>query len=151
MASGFIVLRDGRCLSLVHAIHDEVLRSIAESLDAGSPLRTWLATQIPASGDVDLDYAFVRAADGTHVTRELDLRALTDANRRLFERAAREATPLGTTHAPVDDVSRGLGRLREMLELCDQGRPPLELSDWRAEAPPCTRKIGPGWTASGDS
>jgi hypothetical protein len=32
MASGFIVLREGRCLSLVHAIHDAVLRSITESL-----------------------------------------------------------------------------------------------------------------------
>ena len=69
MASGFIVLRDGRCLSLVHAIHDEVLRSIAESLDVGSPLRTWLATQTPADDDVDLGYAFVRRA--IHVARAL--------------------------------------------------------------------------------
>jgi len=148
MASGFIVLRDGRCLSLVHAIHDAVVRSIAESLEAGTPLRVWLATQTPAEGDVDLDYAFVRAGDGEQIARELDTRALTDANRKLFERAARDARPLGSAHAPVENVSHGLARLRQMLEFCDQGRPPLELSDWRTEAPPCTRQIGPGWTSS---
>ena len=53
------------------------MHSIAESLDAGGALRTWLATQTPADGDVDLDYAFVRAVDGEHVSRELDTRALT--------------------------------------------------------------------------
>jgi hypothetical protein len=52
MAPGFIVLRDGRCLSVVHAIHDAVLKSITESLEAGTPLRDWLATQTPRDAKV---------------------------------------------------------------------------------------------------
>ena len=32
-----------------------------------------------------------------------------------------------------------------MLERCDNGEPPLTLSDWINVAPPPEGKIGPGW------
>jgi len=147
MASGFVVLRDGRCLSVVQPIHDAVLRSIVESLPDASPFRAWLGTQVPMEDDIELGYAFVRAADGEHVSRTLDTRALTETNRKLFEDGARSALPIESAHASAEYVSRALGRLRAMLDLCDQGSPPLELSDWRVEAPPCDQKIGPGWTS----
>jgi hypothetical protein len=148
MASGFVVLRDGRCLSVRHAVHDAMLRSVIVAMDADAPLRAWLATQAPGDDDVELGYAFVRASDGEHVLRELDLRALTAPNQTVFETAAREAVPTGGPSAPAEDVPQALARLRQMLHLCDQGRPPLELSDWRTVAPPCERKVGPGWTGS---
>lgn len=38
MASGFIILKDGRCLSVRHATHDALVRSVAASLEENSPL-----------------------------------------------------------------------------------------------------------------
>ena len=147
MASGFIILRDGRCLSLRHAVHDAVLRSIATGLDSATAFQQWLAAQVPGATDADLGHAFVRAADGAHVSRELDTRSLTAPNQKLFERAAREAKPIPGPFAPAEDVDRGLQRLRKMLDSCDAGRPALELSDWTVEAPPCQTRVGPGWVS----
>ena len=144
MACGFLILNDGRCLSVRHACHDAVLRSIAAALSE-CPLRTWLQSQVPTDADMDFGYAFIRAADEEHVSRVLDLRCLTDENRRLFEAAARSATPVAGPFAPVEDVSYALDRLRAMLERCDNGEPPLTLSDWINVAPPPKGKIGPGW------
>ena len=80
MASGFIILRDGRCLSVTHAAHDAVLHSIAAAMQDATPLHAWLLTQIPVEMDVELGYAFVRASDGEHVSRKLDTRGLTKPN-----------------------------------------------------------------------
>ncbi len=145
MASGFIILRDGRCLAVRHAVHDALLRSVAALLVDVSPLRTWLLAQVPNELDVDLGYAFVRAANGEHFARELDLRGLTEASQRLFERAARSAEPLAGPFAPEDAVTWALERFRTMLDRCDRGEPPLELSDWTCEPPPVEGRIGPGW------
>lgn len=140
-------MRDGRCLSVRHAIHDSLLRSIATVLE-GTPLAAWLGTQVPMNTDVELGHSFARAANGEHVSRELDTRAFTELNQKLFERAAREAKPIAGPEAPVEDVEFALNRLRKMLDSCDEGRPPLELSDWTIEAPPNEMRMGPGWTAS---
>ena len=121
MASGFIILRDGRCLSVRHAAHDALLRSVVAALEEGSPLRTWLLTQVPSDGDIELGYAFIRAAGGEHVARVLDLRCLTETNRRLFESAARRASPIGGPCAPLEDVTSALHRLRAMLDSCERG------------------------------
>ena len=145
MASGFIIFKDGRCLAVRHALHDALLRSVAAAIEEGSPLRAWLLDQVPGPHDVNLGYAFVRAADGDQVARVIDLRGLTEANRRLFESAARQADPVAGPFAPVGDVTCALNRFREMLDRCDRGEPLLELSDWTCEAPPVERRIGPGW------
>ena len=145
MASGFIILRDGRCLALRHAVHDAVLRSIAAGLDSATPFQDWLAGQVPHGDDAELGHAFVRVKDGSQVTRELDIRGLTASNQSLFERAARDATPTAGPYAPIEDVKSALQRLRKMLDSCDEGRPVVELSDWTVVAPPCETQIGPGW------
>jgi hypothetical protein len=146
MASGFVILSDGRCLAVRSAIHDAVLRAITSAIQPETSLSSWLGTQVPDEGDADLGYAFVRASDGTTITRLLDTRGLTEANRRSFERAARTAAPMSGAYAPEGDVESALNRLRLMLDMRDQGRPPLELSDWTVEASPCEMRLGPGWT-----
>jgi hypothetical protein len=126
-------------------MHDAVLRSVLAAMEEGTPLRTWLSSQIPGPLDIELGYAFVRIADGVQVVRMLDLRGLTDANRRIFENAAQRAEPVADPYAPVGYVTNALECFREMLKRCERGEPPLELSDWRCEAPPIEGKIGPGW------
>lgn len=108
-------------------------------------MRAWLFTQVPSEGDAEFGYAFVRASDGEHVQRVLDLRCLTDANRTLFEDAAQRAEPVEGPYAPAEFVAKALDRLRLMLDGCERGEPPLSLSDWTREAPPPEGKIGPGW------
>jgi hypothetical protein len=143
MASGFIVLRDGRCLSVRWPVHDAVLRAIVEKLDERSPLALWLAEQLPRDGDVELSYAFVRENDGEQVARAVDVRGLTDENRTAFEEAALIAA---RSAEGIDAVVRAaLDRLRRMIECARAGEPPLELSDWTTVAPPCTVRSGPGW------
>lgn len=145
MASGFIILRDGRCFSVRWTIHDVVFQSVAEAMNEGTPLRNWLCDQIPSPLDVEMGYGFIRTSDGEHISRSIDLRGMTEANQKLFETAARRAKPIPVPPAAVESVNRALRRLREMLDRCDSGEPPLSLSDWTVEAPPVEERVGPGW------
>ena len=145
MASGFIILKDARCLAVRGALHDAVIRSVANSLNHDPPLQTWLLSLVPSDGDVDLGHAFVRASDRAQIQRMLDLRCLTDSNRLLFENAARHARSIEGPFAPEELVTECLDRLRRMLDSYERGEPPLSLSDWTCEAPPPEGKIGPGW------
>jgi hypothetical protein len=145
MASGFIVLRDGRCLAVRGPIYDAVLRSIAAVMDATTSLHSWLVAQVPQEDDAELGHAFVRASDGTIISRHIDTRGLTESNRQMFDRAARLAIPTVGPHSEAADVASALKRLCDMLHMSDEGRPPLELSDWTVEAPACNDRVGPDW------
>ena len=145
MASGFIVLRDGRCFAVHQPLHDAVVRSLLQGMAGDDPLRDWLVTQVPSEGDVELGYAFVRKLDGEHVARKLDVRGFTESNQATFERAALTAEPIAGPFAPLEQVASALERLREMIKRSRAGEPPLELSDWTTEAPESVTRIGPGW------
>ena len=138
MASGFVILNDGRCFSVRSAVHDDVLRAVLDAMNSDEPLYRWLAEQLPSDEDTDLGYAFVRHRNGEHVSRELDLRGLTELNRAVFEEAVLETERTNASEP-------ALVRLRQMIRCCRAGAPPLELSDWTAEAPPLSERIGPGW------
>lgn len=62
MASGFIILTDGRCLSVRHKVHDAVVRSIAAAIDQAAPLADWLRRQGRAQQDRDLGHVFLFVA-----------------------------------------------------------------------------------------
>jgi hypothetical protein len=144
MASGFIVLGDGRCCSVRWQVHDGVVAAVAATLDERDPLRVWLVEQLPKDGDVELGYGFVRHTDGEHVVRHVDVRGLTPQNQVAFEEAAMRTASTPGEHAA--DIAIGLERLREMVRRRRAAEPALELSDWTSEAPACTARIGPGWT-----
>ena len=90
----------------------------------------------------------MRADDEEHVSRCIDTRCLHPDTRQRFEMAVRLAESGEEPFA--DDVNRCLGRLRTMLAYCDEGRPPLDPSDWTVIAPPNDERIGPGWSESSD-
>jgi hypothetical protein len=154
MASGFIVLSDGRCFSRRWSDHDIVLRAVAEQLDGSKSARTlrdWLLEQLPSPEDFDhVGYGpWLRKSDQMLVERFLDLREFTPENQRLFHQAARKA---GERAGSVDCDEwpawlRGcLKELANMAARADQGEPPLSRSDWREVVPSKGRHIGPGWT-----
>ena len=138
------MLRDGRCFAVRARLHDSVVRSIARGLPNGDPLREWLTKQVPGDHDHELGYAFVRAADDVHVSRHIDTRGMAPEIQQRFEMAIRMAESIDD--ADVEDVDVCLARLKTMLRHCDEGRPPLEFSDWRELTPRPHEKIGPGWS-----
>lgn len=147
MASGFIVLRDGRCLAVRSRLYDSVVRSIAQGLPNGDQLRELLTKQVPGEQDQELGHAFVRMADSVHVSRLIDTRGMTPEIRQRFEMAVRVAESTGEPGRA--DVDHCLARLNTMLAYCDEGRPPLEFSDCCELTPPPDERIGPGWSDSG--
>lgn len=145
MASGFIVLPDGRCFSRRWSTHDVVLRAIAEQM-AVDPLRDWLLKQLPGPNDEEeLGYgAWFRNSDQTVIVRFIDLRLMTVENRQLFCEAVTRAASMNHED---EWLKRGLSDFAEMVARMKRGEPPLSKSDWVEVVPPEGERIGPGWPA----
>lgn len=143
MASGFIVLPDGRCFSRRWSAHDVVVQAIADAV-SDAPLRGWLLDQLPGPDDEEeLGYgAWWRASDNTSIPRVIDLRLMTDANQGLFCDAVKRAAAI-----PQGDewLARWLADFADMVARMERGEPPLSKSDWGAVVPPEGERIGPGW------
>jgi hypothetical protein len=150
MASGFLVLPDGRCLARRWSAHDEVLRAVANQLgeDATAQrLKVWLLEQLPgASDEEELGYgAWFRTADQQVVVRHIDLRQMTVKNQQLFCDAAKRAAQ---TEHPEEWLRACLSDLADMILRGERGEPALSKSDWREVVPPRGGPIGPGWSAA---
>jgi hypothetical protein len=143
MASGFIVLPDGRCLARRWCAHDAVVSAVADEV-AAAPLRQWLFEQLPGpDDDEELGYgAWFRESDKTTVMRFFDLRLMTSENQRLFCDAAKRAASLSREE---DWLTRCLSDLADMISRMESGEPPLSKSDWIDVIPPEGDRIGPGW------
>jgi hypothetical protein len=145
MASGFIVLPDGRCFSRRWSAHDEVLSAVAEQVSA-PPLRQWLLEQLPGPhDDEELGYgAWFRNSDRTAIVRFMDLRLMTVENQRLFCDAVKRAVLL---HHEDEWLESCLFEFADMVARMERGEPPLSKSDWVEVVPPKGERIGPGWPA----
>jgi len=145
MASGFVVLPDGRYFSRRWTAHDVVLRAIAEAVSA-VPLRHWLFDQLPRPDDEEeLGYrAWGRASDNSSVRRFIDVRLMTEENQRLFCDAVKHAA---TEPREEEWLARCLHDFSDMVTRMERGEPPLSKSDWVVVSPPETDRIGPGWPA----
>ena len=139
MASGFLILGDGRCFSVRWGAYDQYLLAIADEL-VRSPeevaLGNWLRSLVPT--DVDIEEIghgpWVRAADGKIMGRTLDVRELAPRSQRFFEIGAQRAftrLKLGQgSRLPPNWLER-LQRLMTMFKYARQGRPIAAMSDWR--------------------
>jgi hypothetical protein len=148
VASGFLVLPDGRCFAPRWSFYDAVLRAIADELGApeGAELRGWLLGLLPGPADEEhVGYGpWYRAADGQLIARTLDLRELTPMNQRLICEAAKRAASSGRASHP-EWLADCLCKLSDMVARFERGEPPLSRSDWVEIVPSEGRKIGPGW------
>lgn len=146
MASGFIVLPDGRCFSRHWSAHDAVLRAVADAV-GDAPLRQWLFDQIPGPDDEEeLGYgAWLRTSDNTVVVKCIDLRLMTKENQKVFCDAAKHAAPKNRDEEWLKDCIEDLS---DMVQRMERGEPPLSKSDWVVVVPPEGGRIGPGWPAA---
>lgn len=145
MASGFIVLPDGRCFSRRWSAHDAVLRTIAD-LVTEMPLRQWLLEQLPGPNDeLELGYgAWFRNSDQAIIVRSIDLRSMTVENQRLFCDAVKRAASIDHDEEWLD---HSLFEFADMVARMECGEPPLFKSDWVEIVPHEGERIGPGWSA----
>ncbi len=152
MASGFIILKDGRCFGRRYTGYDEILRIAIKELELiekGQDLSNWLKLQIPDSEDdenADAGWGFHNSRIDEWVNRAIDLRSLTPENQELFLKAMEKGRVKINQDIDYSDLSTEyFNEFYKMIELSEKGEPPLEFSDWTKIADPCDEKNGPGW------
>lgn len=153
MASGFIILQDGRCFAKRWWCYDTALREVITELaheQQGQELAVWLNSLLPTPEDgEDLGYgAWFRKSDGEIIPRHLDIRELTEVNQQLFNNAARSALlrlKENSDKSVAEDAITCISILVDMIDRAERGEPPLSLSDWTSVEPPLGRRSGPGW------
>ena len=132
MASGFLILTDGRCLARRWSVYDGVLLAIADQIEPsaeGLLFQRWLRSLVP--GPLD--------------KRHLDLRQLASKNQQLFVAAAERACDAASSQPGEHPYRESLMDLGDMLQRMKRGEPPLSRSDWTRVIPPDGRRVGPGW------
>jgi hypothetical protein len=148
VASGFLVLPDGRCFAPRWSFYDAVLRAVADELvkPEAAELREWLLGLFPGPDDEEhVGYGpWYRAADDQLVERALDLRELTPENQSSICAAARRAAARDGAGRP-EWLADCLYKLSDMVTRLERGEPPLSRSDWVEVTPSEGRRIGPGW------
>ena len=151
MASGFIVLKDGRCFGRRWTGYDEILKiSIKELylLENGNDLARWLETRIPDADDEsgECGWGFYKTSTDEFLNRHLDIRSFTLENQELFVKSILNGRVKLLEHkedySPLNIDFFEI--FYKMLVLSENGEPVLEFSDW-GTIQPCNEKNGPGW------
>ena len=152
MASGFIILSDGRCWARRWTAYDYLLEITAQELGGCKEemnLKLWLQSLIPGENDTELGWGFLKKDTEEKVTRNLDLRELTPTNQQMFWAALQRATTKLITASGeknehfIFELKRIL-RMRRLALIRDS---PDNLSDWvKGHVEPSSgKRIGPGW------
>lgn len=153
MASGFIILKDGRCFAPRWTGYDEIIRiAIYESreIERGVALADWLEMQIPLpenNDDNEMGWGFIDPRTNQIINRELDLRSLTLDNQKIFWIAIKNGRlKINNGDNKYSTLSSSfINAFYTMFELAEKGAPPMENSDWNKLADPCSERNGPGW------
>ncbi|MGH1334752.1 MAG: hypothetical protein ACRBFS_01395 [Aureispira sp.] len=153
MASGFIILKNGRCFARRWTGYDEIIRiaiTELEQIENGQELAEWLKVQIPNTEDdesADAGWGFHNSRIDDWINRELDLRSLTQENQELFWKAIQKGkNKLTEKREDYSPLSLDFFNVfYDMFERAEKGEPPMELTDWNKVAEPCTEQNGPGW------
>jgi hypothetical protein len=157
MASGFIILKDGRCFSRRWTTHDYVINLVIKELSGSNDkevieFKNWLLTLLPAEEDEYNGYGgFLRKSTGENIQRRLDLRELTVQNQELFWSALQNTLTKLITNKDAENADKDsltlLRHLLKMKHLADIGDDPDNLSDWQKGyiEPSSNKRSGPGW------
>jgi hypothetical protein len=155
MASGFIILEDGRCLARTWTVYNYILELVISELTEDTKeaeFRNWLQTLIPNENDEYNGYGgFIKHDTGEEVQRWLDLRELTKENQQLFWVALQHSLnglrKASKGNNDNDDTIELLKTLLKMKHLSDIGDNPNKLTDWKDGyvEPPSGKRTGPGW------
>lgn len=89
MASGFIILGNGKTWSPRWTGYDIVLKTIMNNLTYNGKefeLKKWIESILPniENGDVECGYCFIRNSDGENILREIDTRFIKNEYLDIF-------------------------------------------------------------------
>jgi hypothetical protein len=150
MASGFIILKDCRCLARRWTIYDYLIELVIDDLSylqdsKAIEFKHWLQTLIPKENDEYNGYGgFIRQETGEDVQRWLDLRELTEENQQLFWKSLQLRLRKLITSPEKDkndDLIWLLKYFLRMKRLTDIRDNPDNLTDWRkGHATPASAK-----------
>jgi hypothetical protein len=150
MASGFIILTDGRCFAPRWSVYDKVIEAIVNVLSDTSKekeLKTWLISILPGKNDItDIGYGpWVRTKDNQTIERYLDLREMNFEYQNMFQEAIkRAASDSKNRYADKNEsITNSLNKLADMVYRIERGEEPLSLSDWDKVVPTKGDHIGP--------
>ena len=132
MASGFLILPDGRCYAVRWSLFDDVMRTVAIELSKNAEskvLHGWLTTKIPTVDDVEDMGAgmWLRSSDQELLNRKIDLRDLPVQDRLRFCEATKNASRVSVRD---EMTSQGLSSLVGVIERYERCDPPLRKSEW---------------------
>ena len=157
MASGFIILRDGRSLARRWTAYDYIIELVIDKLSKkrlkeADDFKNWLQALLPNPDDIYNGFGgFIRKDTGENVERWLDLRELTEENQQLFweslQESLRELILDKQNQEYNSHIIFILKYFLRMKKLADIGDDPTNLSDWRDGyvTPSTNKKVGPGW------
>lgn len=138
MASGFIILKDRSCFATRWTGYDKILAIIIreiKKINSSSELITILSNKIPhknAKDEFEMGWGFIDESSREIISRELDMRGLSNEHHNLFWQALQEAhnnlLKMGEEYSILNpERSR---QLLERRELSKTQNNPLNHSDW---------------------
>lgn len=152
MASGFIILEDGRSYARRYTTYDIIINAVINELGDEKEdelLKSWLLTRIPV-GDEDKDYiemgwGFIRNSDEACVNRTIDDRNLKENFKKLFLEKALQAAEQAKNEGRFNNLMLNcFTDFAQMIILAKEGAPAHEFTDtaiFELE----DKKEGPGW------
>jgi hypothetical protein len=149
MASGFIILPDGRCFAPRWSVYDKVIEALVNVLSDTKnekELKTWLISILPGKKDIpNIGYGpWVRVKDNQVIERYLDMRRMSLEYQCIFQeaikRAASNSNKISNNNESIRDP---LNRIADMVYRIERGEEPLSLSDWDKVVPTKGDHIGP--------
>ncbi len=149
MASGFIILKDGRCLARNWRTYNYILNLAIDEMPENE-LTKWLRNRIPKDVDIyDGFGGFYRNETDEHIEGKLDLRELTMKNQKQFWNAIQIALTKLIKQNNIDN-NDSIDLLKELLGMKKQaeiGGSLFKMNDWRNgySEPKTDIRIGPGW------
>jgi hypothetical protein len=155
MASGFIILTDGRCFARQADVYDYIIQLVIEELsdnENAKEFKQWLETLISSKEDIDMGWGSIKHDTGENIMRWLDLRELTETNQKLFWTSLQHSLNklIATLSTENKDKTAHIELLKILLKmhrLAYIRDDPNNLSHWQNgyTEPPSNNKIGPGW------
>ena len=149
--NGFITLENGGNFSIKWTGYDEIIRIAIKELsllDNSNELSLWLDAQVPNENEDDGNSVPFYKENGEMISRIIDVRGLTTANRRLFwtalENGEEKLLRLGNVYSDLNptvitDLMKMHLTIPDNIEIFEED------AEYTVTNNDIIKKIGPGW------
>lgn len=134
MASGFIVLEDGRTFARNSGVFDGILENAIDVMDAELEeekiLKKWLKALLVKEEDIDMGWGFVRDIDGKTIARVIDFRGMSKVYCEILKKTIKHKKFIQDAQEFFyKEFYESVVDLIAMISLTEEGEDPLVGSD----------------------